>query len=135
MVVFYLGFNTTLPGLLHHTLFFDNGLADTQRGVFEDHTMVKNPAFYASVTSKTDPNTAPMGGDTVFVLIPLSYSLFKQDSMQFRDELQQHVILRIETQIKKTSGLRLYTTAVSDQTTLHTRSMSSKGMRSGMPIC
>ena len=79
MILFYLGFSRRLPKLLHHTLFFDDGLEETQRTVFEAHTLTKKPAFYVSATSKTDPKVAPPGGEAVFVLVPVSYELIQKE--------------------------------------------------------
>merc|ERR1711871_873498 len=99
VVLFYLGFDKQLPGILHHTLFFDDGLAATERTVFEDHILTEKPAFYVSATSKTDKAVAPPGGDAVFVLVPLSYKLLKQDGPALRATLLDHVLDRMEAKM------------------------------------
>jgi len=99
VILFYLGFNKRLPKLLHHTLFFDDGLAETQRHVFVDHTLTPKPAFYVSATSKTDQHVAPENGEAVFVLVPISYELVKQDTPALRQQLQNHVFERMEAKL------------------------------------
>ena len=99
VILFYLGFSKKLPQLLHHTLFFDDGLAETQRTVFEDHTLTEKPAFYVSATSKTDDSVAPEGGEAVFVLVPISYKLSQADTPKMRQELKEHVLDRMENKL------------------------------------
>ena len=77
----------TLPGLEHHTFFFDDHLEGHLRAVFDrggdggDAPTRPVPeggrfAFYVGAPARTDPGgVAPPGGDALFVLVPVPFRL------------------------------------------------------------
>lgn len=78
-LLFFLGFNTPIPGLLHHTLFFDAPFAPHAEDIYDHQRWPQAPLFYVSCTSKTDL-TAPKGMENVFVLIPLAAGMPDDES-------------------------------------------------------
>ncbi|NOT38278.1 MAG: phytoene desaturase [Saprospiraceae bacterium] len=99
-VIFYLGVNKKLEGLLHHNLFFDADFDQHSSEIYDTKTWPKEPLFYVSVPSKTDTTVAPEGSENVFVLIPIAPGI--QDSEEKREELFKLIKKRIEKQCNTT---------------------------------
>jgi phytoene desaturase len=95
-LVFYLGLNKKVEGLIHHTFFFDEDLEAHLRAAFVDHEPWDRPAFYVSATSKTDTTVAPEDGESLFVLVPLSYQLDGTDNAAMREGLLERILTRME---------------------------------------
>lgn len=108
-LLYYIGFNTSLPGVLHHTFFFEEDIDDHLRSVFDSEPVdgyYPTPTFYASATSKTDRMTLPpdlrnQNGETVFILVPVHPKLNGSDTNVVREELLIQILDRIETRISK----------------------------------
>ena len=77
-IIFYLGLNAPLPGVLHHNLFFDAPFDEHAHSIYDAPSWPKSPLFYLSCTSKTDPTTAPKEHENCFVLIPVAPGLDSQ---------------------------------------------------------
>lgn len=92
-LLFYLGFNRRLPGLDHHTLFFDESLDQHSAEIYEQPTWPSRPLFYTSCASKTDPSTAPEGHENMVVLIPIAPGL--TDSEETRERYFSIVMERM----------------------------------------
>lgn len=83
-LLFYLGLDRKLPGLDHHTLFFDESLDAHSAEIYGAPQWPSRPLFYASCTSKTDRSTAPPGHENLVVLIPLAPGLHDDPNMRER---------------------------------------------------
>jgi phytoene desaturase len=81
-LIFYLGLNKKISGLLHHTLFFDEDFSVHAKEIYEDPKWPTAPQFYVSCTSQTDPTVAPEGGENIFILIPVAPGLQDEDSIR-----------------------------------------------------
>jgi phytoene desaturase len=93
-LIFYLGINKKVNGLLHHTLFFDQDFDVHSREIYETPQWPSSPQFYVSCPSKTDPTVAPEGHENIFILIPVAPALDDTDSV--RERYFDVVIARIE---------------------------------------
>ena len=111
-MLYYLGFNRSLPALLHHTFYFDEDLDTHLANVFSaeppNGTYAPKPTFYVSACSKTDATTkASEGGrgateagtETVFVLVPTHYKLNGSDDSAVREQVLDLVLQRMQTRI------------------------------------
>ncbi|MBK5277354.1 MAG: phytoene desaturase [Bacteroidia bacterium] len=74
-LIFYLGLNKKIEGLLHHTLFFDQDFSLHSREIYDDPKWPTSPQFYVSSPSQTDPTVAPEGHENIFILIPVATDL------------------------------------------------------------
>lgn len=83
-LLFYLGVNRRLKGLQHHNLFFDEGLEQHAREIYQEPRWPSKPLFYACCTSQTDPTVAPEGMENLFILIPLAPGLKDEDATRER---------------------------------------------------
>lgn len=85
-IMFYWGVDTRYPQLGTHNVF----LADDYRGSFErifrEHLLPDEPSFYVHAPARTDPSAAPVGQDTLTVLVPVGH--LEKDLAQDWDALQ-----------------------------------------------
>jgi len=79
-LIFYLGVNKKIEGLLHHTLFFDQDFTLHSNEIYEDPKWPTSPQFYVSCPSKTDPSVAPADCENIFILIPVAPGLHDEES-------------------------------------------------------
>jgi phytoene desaturase len=93
-LLFYLGVNKKLKGLLHHNLFFDTDFQLHAHEIYEDPKWPSKPLFYVCCASKTDDTIAPEGHENVFVLIPLAPDL--EDTEELREKYYNIVMERLE---------------------------------------
>ena len=93
-LLYYVGLNKQLEGLLHHNLFFDTDFAPHAHNIYTDPQWPENPLFYASLTSKTDDTVAPSGHENLFLLIPVAPGL--DDTEEIRDKYFQMIVKRME---------------------------------------
>jgi phytoene desaturase len=93
-LIFYLGINKKLNGLLHHTLFFDQDFGRHAEEIYERPQWPTSPQFYISCTSKTDPTVAPAGHENLMILMPVAPGL--PDTAQTREKYFNLIIERLE---------------------------------------
>ena len=110
-ILFYLGFDQRLPGLIHHTFFFDEELDTHLDHVFAREPprgeYARQPTFYVSATSKTDPMVQPANNsaaETVFVLIPIHHRLNGSDTSEVRAAALEMVLNRMQTRMQQRCG-------------------------------
>jgi phytoene desaturase len=67
-LIYYLGVDKRLKNLSHHNLFFDQEFESHANDIYAHPAWPKNPLFYASLTTQTDPSGAPEGSENLFLL-------------------------------------------------------------------
>jgi phytoene desaturase len=93
-LLFYLGINKKIKGLLHHTLFFDEDFALHAHEIYEKPQWPTAPQFYVSCPSKTDDTVAPEGCENMLILIPVAAGL--NDDETTREKYFDIVMKRLE---------------------------------------
>ncbi len=93
-LLFYLGVDKKLEGLLHHNLFFDEDFGQHAVEIYEEPKWPSKPLFYVCAPSVTDPSVAPQGMENLFVLIPLAPGL--EDTDELRERYYHIVMDRLE---------------------------------------
>jgi phytoene desaturase len=93
-LLFYVGLDKKLKGLLHHTLFFDEDFSLHAKEIYEDPKWPTSPQFYVSCPSQTDPSVAPEGYENLLILIPVAPGLNDEESI--REKYFDLVIDRLE---------------------------------------
>lgn len=96
-LLFYLGVDGKVDGLLHHNLFFDADFAQHAHQIYDEKVWPDQPLFYICCPSKTDDSVAPEGKENVFILVPLAAGL--QDDMTKREELFDLILERIKNRL------------------------------------
>lgn len=71
-LLFYIGVNKKVSGLLHHNLFFDEDFEQHAHEIYDDPKWPSKPLFYICAPSKTDSTVAPEGSENIFALIPVA---------------------------------------------------------------
>ena len=94
-LLFYVGLNKKIPGVTHHSLFFDTDFGVHGKEIYDNPQWPSNPLFYASVPSVTDPSVAPVGGENLFLLIPIAAGL-EGDTEEVRERYFKILIDRLE---------------------------------------
>lgn len=79
-MIFYVGVNKKLSGLLHHTLFFDTDFDTHLKEIYDTKEWPSNPLFYVCAPSKTDDSVAPEGFENLFILIPVAVDLKDEEA-------------------------------------------------------
>ena len=74
-LLFYVGFNQSIPEVEHHTLFFDTDFEIHSKEIYDTKEWPSDPLFYASFPSKTDHTLAPEHKEAGIFLIPLATGL------------------------------------------------------------
>jgi phytoene desaturase len=100
-LIYYVGLNKKLKGILHHTLFFDTSFAVHGTEIYKTKKWPTNPLFYVSAVSVTDPSAAPEEGENLFLLIPVAAGL-KNDDEALRDYYFDLIIERMEKELGQT---------------------------------
>lgn len=93
-LIFYLGVNKKIKGLLHHTLFFDEELRKHAGEIYDNPQWPSAPQFYVCCSSKTDPTVAPPDNENIFILIPVAPGL--EDTEPTREKYFDQIISRLE---------------------------------------
>ncbi len=71
-LLFYVGINKKVDGLLHHNLFFDESFDQHAVQIYDTPQWPEKPLFYVCCPSKTDKTVAPEGCENLFILIPVA---------------------------------------------------------------
>jgi phytoene desaturase len=93
-LLWYIGVNKRLTGLLHHNLFFDEDFGIHAHEIYESAQWPSKPLFYVSAPSVTDSSVAPEGSENLFVLVPVAPGL--EDSPAVREHYFKLVMDRLE---------------------------------------
>jgi len=100
-LLFYLGVNKKIDGLLHHNLFFDEAFGPHAEEIYDRPKWPDRPLFYVCCNSKTDADAAPEGMENVFILIPVAPDLTSSEG-----ERQRYLDLVID-RIEKRTGEKI----------------------------
>lgn len=93
-LIFYVGLNKRIQGLLHHNLFFDTDFGIHAEEIYTNPKWPENPLFYVSAPGKTDSSCAPEGCENLFILIPVAPGL--QENPEIQEHYFDMVIKRLE---------------------------------------
>lgn len=96
-LLFYVGIDRKVPGLHHHTLFFDADFNRHAHEIYEEPTWPEDPLFYVCAPSRTDPSVAPVGQENLFFLLPLAPDL--EDNEARREHYWNLMCERLEKRI------------------------------------
>lgn len=104
-LLYYIGINKKLDGLLHHSLFFDVPFQQHADEIYATPKWPTEPMFYLSATSRTDAGCAPPGHENLFLLIPVAAGL-GGDTENLRDSYFDRAIQRLEERLG--TGIRAH---------------------------
>ncbi len=100
----YLGLNTKLENTPLHNYFLGNNFKEYSGKIFKNAIKLDQPYYYVNVVSKSDPESAPEGCESVFVLCPVPDMRHKPDWSD-REEIADNILKdlsgRIGVDLKK----------------------------------
>ena len=85
-IMFYWGVDTVYPQLGTHNVFLADDYRTSFDRIFTEHLLPDEPSFYVHAPARTDPSAAPVGEDTLTVLVPAGH--LDEGSVQDWDALQ-----------------------------------------------
>ncbi|MFZ4798607.1 MAG: phytoene desaturase family protein [Bacteroidia bacterium] len=98
-LIFYLGISKKISSLEHHTLFFDEDLAEHAVEIYKKPQWPIKPLFYTCCPSKSDDSVAPVGHENIFLLMPIAPGL--NDTEEIREKYFHIMISRLEKHVKE----------------------------------
>lgn len=93
-LLYYIGVNKKIDGLLHHNLFFDAPFNKHAEQLYTEPQWPEDPLMYICSPSKTDDSVAPEGCENIFALIPVAPGL--EDNNKIQEHYYNKVIDKIE---------------------------------------
>lgn len=94
----YLGLNTKLPGVPLHNYFLGNNFKEYSAKIFKNSISLDKPYYYVNVVSRSDPESAPQGCESLFVLCPVPDLRFKPDWSD-RESIGGHILSDLSERI------------------------------------
>lgn len=94
-LLFYIGLNKKIPGIQHHTLFFDADFERHAADIYERSAWPADPLFYLGTVTATDETLAPQGCENMFFLIPVAAGI-KGDNEALREKYLALMLERLE---------------------------------------
>jgi diapolycopene oxygenase len=100
-VVLYLGLNKRYDHLAHHNFLFSKDPKEEFRSIYERGEPSPDPTCYLAATSITDPESAPRGGEALYVLVHTPYLRPGHDWKKMFPAYRQIIL----DKLKRTAGL------------------------------
>jgi phytoene desaturase len=72
-IMFYWGVDKVYSQLGTHNVFLADDYRTSFNRIFNDHLLPDEPSFYVHAPVRTDPSAAPIGEDTLMVLVPAGH--------------------------------------------------------------
>lgn len=94
-LLYYVGLNKKLDGVLHHSLFFDTDFGIHGKEIYTSKQWPSDPLFYVCTPSVTDETVAPEGHENLFFLIPVAAGL-QGDTEALREAYFDKILDRFE---------------------------------------
>ncbi len=102
-IMFYWGVDTVYPQLGTHNVFLAGDYRISFDRIFTDHLLPDEPSFYVHAPARTDPSAAPVGEDTLTVLVPAGH--LDTSSVQDWDALQAHARAAVIQRLAASAGM------------------------------
>ncbi|MCI0705488.1 MAG: phytoene desaturase family protein, partial [Planctomycetia bacterium] len=96
-VVLYLGLNKAYDHLLHHDFVFSRDPHEEFDYIYRKGEPAPDPTCYLASTARTEPATAPLGGDALYVLVHTPYLRPHHDWSKMLPEYRPIIIEKLKT--------------------------------------
>jgi len=100
-VVLYLGLSARYEHLAHHNFVFSRDPGEEFDSIYSKGEPAPDPTCYVAATSRTDPATAPDGGEALYVLVHTPYLRSRHDWRRMLPEYRKVIIEKL----KQTGGM------------------------------
>jgi diapolycopene oxygenase len=96
-VVLYLGLNKAYDHLLHHDFVFSRDPHEEFDFIYRKGEPAPDPTCYLASTARTEPETAPLGGDALYVLVHTPYLRPHHDWSRMLPEYRRGILNKLKT--------------------------------------
>jgi phytoene desaturase len=96
----YLGIKCKLPDVHHHNYFLGNNFKEYARNVLNNPKSVEKPYYYVNVLSRSNPECAPEGCESLFFVCPVPDLRYKPN-WDDRDEIVDSILFDFSERIGK----------------------------------
>lgn len=96
-VVLFLGLNRRYDHLLHHDFVFSRDPHEEFDAIYRKGEPAPDPTCYLASTARTEPETAPPGGDALYVLVHTPYLRSHHDWKQMFPEYRRVILEKLKT--------------------------------------
>jgi phytoene desaturase len=96
-VVLYLGLNRAYDHLLHHDFVFSRDPHEEFEFIYRKGEPAPDPTCYLASTARTEPATAPPGGDALYVLVHTPYLRPHHDWKRMLPEYRRVILHKLKT--------------------------------------
>jgi phytoene desaturase len=96
-VVLYLGLNRAYDHLLHHDFVFSRSPHEEFDSIYRKGEPAPDPTCYLASTARTEPGTAPPGGDALYVLVHTPYLRSHHDWKRMLPEYRRVILNKLKT--------------------------------------
>ncbi len=100
-VVLYLGLSKRYDHLAHHDFVFSRDPHEEFHAIYDEGVPAPDPTCYLAATSRTDPTSAPEGGEALYVLVHTPYLRPGQDWTKMFPGYRQVIL----DKLKRTAGM------------------------------
>jgi phytoene desaturase len=97
-LIYYVGIDKKLPGIRHHSLFFDVDFDRHAGEIYDEPAWPAAPMFYVCAPSVSDSTVAPYGHENLFFLVPVAAGL-EGDDEALRDRYFEQILQRFEDRV------------------------------------
>ena len=101
-VVLYLGLNKRYDHIAHHDFVFSRDPHEEFHAIYEKGEPAPDPTCYLAATSRTDPASAPEGGEALYVLVHTPYLREHHDWKTMFPAYRQVIL----DKLKRTAGMQ-----------------------------
>ncbi len=106
----YLGLDTKVPDMYHHNYFLRRNFREYAGKIFKNQIKLDKPYYYVNIQSMHNPEYAPPGKESVFILCPVPDLRFKSDwsdDQEIADSIIDDMSHRIGFDFKKHTEVRV----------------------------
>jgi phytoene desaturase len=96
-VVLYLGLKKAYDHLLHHDFLFSRDPHEEFDYIYRKGEPAPDPTCYLASTARTEPGTAPPGGDALYVLVHAPYLRTHHDWKRMLPEYRRVILNKLKT--------------------------------------
>jgi phytoene desaturase len=96
-VVLYLGLNKAYDHLLHHDFVFSRDPHEEFDYIYKRGEPAPDPTCYLAATARTEPETAPAGGEALYVLVHTPYLRPHHDWKRMFPEYRRVILDKLKT--------------------------------------
>lgn len=94
----YLGIKGKIPNIHHHNYFLGPNFKDYANNLFKNKVSLEKPYYYVNVLSRHNPESAPEGCESLFILVPVPDLRYRPDWSD-RDEITESILKDLSERI------------------------------------